>query len=378
MTADRPRRWPATFFIGAAVIVIAEGLLGLDIARRGGAVVPEAPLPPADDDLLAQAARWTAAHMTAIAWCGYLLVFEGLLTALAWRRGESAGSCVRRRPWLFVVAYLTSVPVWCYWDWINFYFMDAWRYHGLPENLADRYVSYFLAFAAISPGMFLAAQLYQRLGLAKLRTGTGERAAFVTLCICAAIACGLALSLMVVWAEKLYFGIDIGSGALLLLGPGLAMVVWTRVRDGRPCLYASAMAFGAGWVVYSFAVGNPVGNFVMWASPVFLLDPLNQKLGRPSLLRDWAAGRWGRTIALMAGGLTCGLLWEFWNYWAIAKWTYHLDFLGPLENIRYFEMPVVGLIGFLPFGPACWVMLQTLLLLMPRVTEPLPSDHDVL
>ncbi len=86
----------------------------------------------------------------------------------------------------------------------------------------------------------------------------------------------------------------------------------------------------------------------------------------------------------MAGGATCGFLWEFWNYWAAAKWTYDLPFLGPLEDYRYFEMPWVGFSGFLPFALECWVVYQTVLLiagrLLPRrrLVEPLPDDDAIL
>jgi hypothetical protein len=83
----------------------------------------------------------------------------------------------------------------------------------------------------------------------------------------------------------------------------------------------------------------------------------------------------------MLAGLVCGLLWEFWNYWAAAKWTYNLPFLGSLEHVRYFEMPVLGLLGFLPFGPSCWVMFQLVVAIAGRLglrVEPLPSDDSLL
>jgi hypothetical protein len=51
--------------------------------------------------------------------------------------------------------------------------------------------------------------------------------------------------------------------------------------------------------------------------------------------------------------LVCGVLWEFWNYWAIAKWTYTVPFFG---NIKLFEMPVLGFLGFPPFAVECWAM----------------------
>lgn len=314
---------PWTLAAGAALIAAAQMLLFVDVWHRGGVVIPppEGVVLPRPGSPLQWAARWTAINMTVLGWVGYLLVADGLLQ---WTRD---GSPIRRRPNRFIVAWLTSVPVWCLFDTINFYFMDAWRYHGLPPAWSQRLTGYFIAFAAISPGMFLAAELYQRLGLGRLNAP------------CRPVAHGLSL------------------GVPLLLG---AIALGLTVAAGH----------------------TTVLNLVLWIALIYLLDPINRRLGAPSLIGDWYAGRWGRTLALFAGGATCGLLWEFWNYWALAKWTYHLPFLGPLERVRYFEMPLAGFLGFLPFAAECWVMLNTIVALLERgglrVAEPLADDGAVL
>jgi predicted flap endonuclease-1-like 5' DNA nuclease len=55
---------------------------------------------------------------------------------------------------------------------------------------------------------------------------------------------------------------------------------------------------------------------------------------------------------LIAGGI-CGILWEFWNFWATTKWIYTVPFL---EELKLFEMPLVGFLGFPPFTVECYVM----------------------
>jgi len=55
----------------------------------------------------------------------------------------------------------------------------------------------------------------------------------------------------------------------------------------------------------------------------------------------------------MLSGLVCGLLWEFWNYWADAKWMYYVPILG---NVKFFETAVAGYLGFLAFGLEVFVM----------------------
>lgn len=323
---------PATLILGAGLILICEVLLFIDLSRRGWLV---APLPPGRSlpeplGALGAAARYVAINMTVLCWIGYLLTLDGLLTLLAQARGRPEISSIRARPNRFGVAWLTSIPIWCFFDWVNFYYMDAWRYHGLPPQALDRYAGYFIAFAAISPGMFLAAQLYQHLGLARLRSPR--------------------------WG----------------------------VRIGRP-VEITCFLLGLAFVIYPFLVREPIANLTLWVSLIFLLEPVNAWLSGgqgPSILVDWRCGRWGRTLALMAGGATCGFCWEFWNYWALSKWTYHLPFVGAWERYRYFEMPWIGFQGFLPFALECWVLLNTILLVLSRlglrVAEELPDDAAVL
>jgi hypothetical protein len=101
----------------------------------------------------------------------------------------------------------------------------------------------------------------------------------------------------------------------------------------------------------------------MWPSPylaapvflgfIFLLDPLNARAGRESLLADAAARRYDRLINLAGSGALCGILWEFWNYWSRAKWHYTVPVM---ENLKIFEMPLPGYFGFPPFALECFTM----------------------
>ena len=47
------------------------------------------------------------------------------------------------------------------------------------------------------------------------------------------------------------------------------------------------------------------------------------------------------------------MLGEFWNYWAVTKCTYTVPYLG---DVKLFEMPVLGYLGFPPFAVECWAM----------------------
>jgi hypothetical protein len=278
-----------------------------------------------------RATRWSTAtglvraNITPLAWCAYLATVLGLLTAM------DGASFLRRFRNRFIVCWLWSVPAWCYFDWLNFYFMRdpytglrAWEYRNLPPRYEDRLLGYLLAFGAIAPGMFLSAEMLSRWGL---------------------------------WRAS-------------VRDPGWS--VPTRQR-------AAIAVFVLGLLLAPIPVviGGPASNLAVWVGTWALLDPVNWWFGRPSIVGDWFAGRWGRTLALGGGGLLCGFLWEFWNYWSFTKWVYHLPFLGSWEHTKYFEMPAPGLIGFIAFGIETWTMWQTaLLVLSPFVEgERHPTSH---
>jgi hypothetical protein len=318
------KRWPATFWLGIVIIAICESLLFLDVHLSHRSAVRSAAERLAVSNptsSLGVAARWIAVNMTALVWVGYLFLLEGILAL----KGVSP---VRRRPHHAVLLFLASIFIWGVFDMINFNLdMRAWIYIGMPGTpgtpgaFIDRAIGYFLAFGTIVPGMLLSGQVLV------------EWKAFN-------------------WAQSKGSGFRMphwGLGASLLVG--LAMI---------------------GWVVLA---RMPVTNFVLWTSLALLLDPINYWAGRPSMFRDWERGWYGRTLAACAGGLICGFLWEFWNFWALTKWTYHLPFLGVTEKYKYFEMPVVGLLGFIPFGIECWVMWQTIRIPLDGLCEPLPGDR---
>ena len=252
-------------------------------------------------------------HFTPCIWCGYLLVLMGVLGLL------SGTAWIRTFRYRVLALWLWSVPAWCYFDWLNFRFMrnaatglHAWEYQGLPAGALDRCIGYFLAFAAIAPALLLTAEIWRHSAVGRVKSG--------------------------------------------------------RVRITR-ALEILSLLVGICFFAAPFVLHDPVANVMIWVSLIFMLDPVNTWCGRPSLIADWRAGRWGRTLCLMLGGLSCGLLWEFWNYWALAKWTYHLPFLGYWSRYHYFAMPLPGLAGYLGFGPEIWVMWQFSLLLFGSLVE---------
>jgi hypothetical protein len=236
---------------------------------------------------------------TPICWTGFILFADGVV----WR--ARAESWLHSAPREFAGLALLSIPLWLVFEFYN-RFIRNWYYVGLPENAALRYFGYAWSYATIWPAIFEAAEL-----VAVLRAGKAGRAG-------EAGTAGKAAASPAHPAPPSWF---VALGAALLVWP----LVW-------PSQYLAA----------------PV-----WLGFIFLLDPINARLTGESLLKELREGPRRRIVNLAVSGLVCGLLWEFWNYWSRAKWHYSVPIM---QNIKIFEMPVPGYLGFPPFAFECFTM----------------------
>src|SRR5262249_29833348 len=117
-----------------------------------------------------------------------------------------------------------------------------------------------------------------------------------------------------------------------------------------------AVVIGGIMLAVPFAVSPEVARYLaapVWLGFIFLLDPINRRFGAPSLGSELQHGDARRLVNLALSGLLCGVLWEFWNYWAHSKWHYTVPIM---ENLKIFEMPVPGYLGFPAFAFECLTM----------------------
>ena len=120
---------------------------------------------------------------------------------------------------------------------------------------------------------------------------------------------------------------------------------WYRIAISRRRLPAFIFS---GFMMLTAVVIFPRYCFpLIWIALYFIFDSINSLRGSPSLLRYLEKGNWRPTLDLALGALTCGFFWEMWNYYALPKWVYTIPFVNV---VHIFEMPLLGYLGYLPFG----------------------------
>ena len=92
---------------------------------------------------------------------------------------------------------------------------------------------------------------------------------------------------------------------------------------------------------------------LVWLSLFFLLDPINYMNKQPSIIQHLKDKKLAIPLALLLTGIILGLLWEFWNYFAVIKWIYSVPFFNFL---KIFEMPLLGYFGYFPFAFELYAM----------------------
>lgn len=216
------------------------------------------------------------------------------------------------RPRRALSLLLWSVPVWLLFEAVNFR-VENWYYVFVPDRRPAAWAGITLSFATILPAIFLTTTL------------VGEVA---------------------------------GRGS----GPRWPRLGVTPVRLRGIRLAGVAMAVLAlAWPRYFFPL--------VWGSVTLLVEPSNYRRHRgTSLLADLEGGRPGRILRLVAAGAAVGLLWELLNGVARGRWIYTVP---GLEELKLFEMPLPGFLGFPVFALDCWALYH--FLVNAGVARPVPG-----
>ncbi len=210
---------------------------------------------------------------------------------------RTGSSLLTRSPRDFAMLFVISVPAWWLFEAINWW-TGNWEYLG-RELFSD--LEYFvlasLNFSTVMPAVFSTAELMGTFG----------------------------------WMQRFSRGPRVSAAA--------------RVCSG---LFLTGLAM-LGLLLVSPQIFYPF----VWISVFCLVEPINFWLGRRSILTRLKEGDWRMVAALLTGTLACGFFWEMWNYLSYPKWIYHI----PSANFWHlFEMPLLGYLGYLPFGLELYVL----------------------
>jgi hypothetical protein len=130
-----------------------------------------------------------------------------------------------------------------------------------------------------------------------------------------------------------------------------------RTRYQRPLIfahrriYAGAMLAFASCGLIGIAVSPDVWYPVLWISPLLILISVQVLLKEEHLLQKLARGEWHAVTVPALAALVCGFFWEMWNNYSYPKWVYSIPYI---QRFQIFEMPLVGYLGYLPFGLQCY------------------------
>ena len=231
-----------------------------------------------------------ATYFTPIAWSSYILIADAAVFSVSGR------SRLQKAPPAFLRMAALSIPLWLIFEAYNLRLRN-WTYVGVPDFWPWGLLGYAWSFATITPAIFVTADFVQ--ALLPFREQSPWKISSR--------------------AEKSIIAAGIACLALPLLLPQ----------------HVGGYLFGLVWLGFVF------------------LDAINHQMGYPSFIGDLREGLRSRFYAFIVSGWICGWLWEFWNFWAAAKWHYIFPIF---QHQKIFEMPALGYLGFLPFALDCFAM----------------------
>ena len=224
-------------------------------------------------------------------WAGFIV----LMNALCVKR--SGHSPMTDHPWAYAATFPASALFWWFFEYLNRYVWN-WYYLGVSELGAAEYVLYAtICFASVLPG------------------------------VCAVAAF---LHTFPIFDDRVFGGM-------------------ARVNLRKPgwCAFLGVLAAtGLCGIVFAPDYTYPL----LWISPVAVFLLVQFLMREPCVLDSVVDGNWSVFIRFSLAALVCGLCWETWNYYALAKWVYSVPWV---HGFQIWEMPVIGFAGYLPFGVEC-------------------------
>jgi hypothetical protein len=229
---------------------------------------------------------------TPLVWIGYILVVDSIVYLL------KKDSLLMSRRLRFVQLLLLSTILWYGFEFYN-HFTHGWFYSNLPQNKIITFTMGTISFATIIPAVFETIDLIRNFH----------------------------------FFDKLNLKLKIPTNKYLL---------------------EFFIVLGLIFLAIPFLWTNPWDWAFIWTGFIFLLDPLLYIYhDEKSLIAQVKKRKFNIILSIFLAGYICGFFWEFWNHWAYTKWYYTVPIL---DNIRIFEIPVVGFLAYGPFALELYVV----------------------
>lgn len=224
-------------------------------------------------------------------WLAYIII----VNALTYMRAGK--SLITHSPGYLILLFLFSAVFWWYYEYLN-QFVNNWYYTDLA-HLSD--LGYFLyatlPFSTVLPAVISTWLLLRT--FPRLSSGLSH---FLKIRI---------VSTKIFWGVLLLVNVS---------GLGLAYL----------------------WPEYLFPL--------IWIAPMLIIAAVISIAGKKTIFHSIEKGDWKDIFLLAMAALICGFFWEMWNFYSYAKWEYSIPFV---HRYLIFEMPVLGYLGYLPFGIQC-------------------------
>ncbi len=307
---DAPFSWPAfaVFTLIILTVVILLAILGFHGYKKRPQIITAAPNPfprwgwiGVSTGIMAWILAWTRfswfspfqAHTFSPLWFSYIIV----VNALCVRR--TGHSLMTDRPGLFLLLFPVSAAFWWFFEYLN-RFVQNWYYTGVEFSALAYFRYATVSFSTVLPAVLSTKYWLQSSNWIKL--GYSD-----------------------IQPIKISNPQTVAAGILMLSGAGL---VGIGVRPD-----------------YLFPL--------LWVSPLLIIICLQTLMKEPHILSEMAAGDWRGAVSAALAAMICGVFWEMWNYFSLAKWKYSVPLV---HRFQIFEMPLLGYGGYLPFGLECAVI----------------------
>ena len=243
-------------------------------------------------------------------WAGFIVT----VNALCMRRCGRSPLADRTKPYLLL--FPASSLFWWFFEYLNRYVWN-WFYVGTVDNVSEaipplKYIVISsINFASVLPGVTAVAALL------------GTFRAF---------------------DERAY--------------AGMAKV---NIRSGVSVVTLAALTLlGLAGIVFFPSFAYPL----LWISPLMGFVLVQMMFKEKCVLDVLATGNWAIVFRFACAALVCGLVWETWNYYSLAKWIYNVPWVS---RWHVWKMPILGFAGYLPFGMECAAIAHWI---SPKLVEP--------